>query len=88
VALLKLTSGKIELFSKNVSTSDPHCSAAVTVLSLQSLADFILPKNYSSDTEHFALAIDAALEKASTLSYEVNLLDPKQCHPPNSNQPD
>ena len=29
--------------------------------------------------------IDAALEKAFARSYGVNLLDPKQCHPPNSN---
>ena len=76
---------KIELISKSVATSDPHCSAAVTVLSLQTLADFILATNYPSDTEHFVLAIDAALEKAFARSYGVNLLDPNQCHPPNSN---
>ena len=76
---------KIELISKNIATSDPHCSAAVTVLSLQSLADFILATNYPSDTKHFVLMIDAALEKAFARSYGVNLLDPKQCHPPNSN---
>ena len=54
--------------------------------SLQSLADFILATNYPSDTEHFVLAIDTALEKAFTLSYGVN--DPKQCPPPSSNPPD
>ena len=35
---------KIESISKIVSTSDPHCSTAITVLSLQSLADFVSPQ--------------------------------------------
>jgi len=79
---------KIESISKIVATSDPHCSTAITVFSLQSLADFVLATNYPSDTKDFVTAIDAALEKAFTRSYGVNLLDPKECHPPNSNSAD
>ena len=54
---------QIELISKNIANSDPHCSAAVTIFSLQSLADFILTTNY--DTEYFVHSIGTALEKPS-----------------------
>jgi hypothetical protein len=70
-------SDKIDNISSIVATLDPHCSTAITIYSLQSLADFVLATNYPSETKYFADVIDAALQRAFTKSHGTNLLDPE-----------
>jgi len=81
-------SDKIDKISNSVATIDPHCSTAITVYSLQSLADFVLATNYPSETVEFVNTVDEALKRAFTKSHGMNLQDPEQSKPPGSEHPD
>jgi len=81
-------SEKIDKISNSVATIDPHCSTAITVYSLQSLADFVLATNYPSETVEFVNTVDEALKRAFTKSHGTNLLAPEQSKPPGSEHPD
>jgi hypothetical protein len=72
---------KIDEVSKKVSSIDPHSCTAITVYSLQSLADYILATNLPSEVTQFVAIVDAAIERAHKRGHGIDLLDPTECHP-------
>ena len=80
---------KMDFVSTNLSNMDPHSSYAVTYLSLQTQAEFIMSTNRPSETAAFATTVNSAIQRAFARSLKSDLLaDPDPLHEQNVHLPD
>ena len=80
---------KMDFVSTHLSNMDPHSSYAVTYLSLQTQAEFIMSTNRPSETAAFATTVNSAIQRAFARSLKSDLLaDPDPLHEQNVHLPD